>query len=910
MKSLKKFFVAFSMLGLCITGCSKGGQQSSNNADMRYAIYQLAVADGYEGTYQEWLASIKGEKGDTGAQGEPGKDGQDGHTPVITIGSDGYWYIDGDNTHVKAQGEKGDTGAQGPKGDVGSQGPKGDTGETGPQGPAGQNGTNGKDGTDGKDGQDGLTPYIGPNGHWWIGTTDTGIAAQGPAGQDGANGKDGRDGVDGQDGTDGANGSNGKDGVNGQDGLTPYVGSNGHWWIGNTDTGVNAQGPAGQDGKNGADGKDGADGKNGADGRDGQDGSSVLTGSGAPSSSLGKDGDSYIDLSSWDYYLKNNGSWVKQGNIKGDKGEDGTTYIPVIFNNWDGSKLYEFYYEKGSTVSYDGPTPTRPSDYDGDEELPYTFRGWDKPLENIQQPTIFTAQYREKMYNVTFKNYDGSELYSSQVERGHDAIYEGQVPSRNDNPNLVWTFIGWDKPLTNIKKDTVFVAQFYAPNAVECVFQNYDGTILSTQYIGTGESVVYEGTTPIRNDDYNEGVITKYDFIGWDKSLVNITVDTVFVAQYGSNEYYEVKFVNYDGSVLYTTSTFNGGNVTFNAPNPVRPQEANGTNIKSYTFTGWDKSLTNITQPTTITALYSTYSFTGYKVTFLDNDSSELYSYYFEENKNAYYPLETPFSYDSENVRLFIGWSNSLENITGELTVTAKYQTIKRGQNGEYPQTKVTDEALIASLNRIDDINSKGYYEYGGEQYEKNYGTYYKIEPIHWRYLDSDGSSLFVTSEYLLSNQKFNKNSYSNNYKNSTIREWLNSDFLNKAFTDDSYIITSTVDNSESTTGYTPNSHVCETTYDKLFLLSYQELYNSEYGFTSNQARSCKATDYATSSYCSTKPQYFNCGPYWTRSPRPQDSSTPNFVDFDGRLLYNMGTSAKANWAYGVRPALRFEITD
>ena len=349
MKSLKKFFVAFSMLGLCITGCSKGGQQSSNNADMRYAIYQLAVADGYEGTYQEWLASIKGEKGDTGAQGEPGKDGQDGHTPVITIGSDGYWYIDGDNTHVKAQGEKGDTGAQGPKGDVGSQGPKGDTGETGPQGPAGQNGTNGKDGTDGKDGQDGLTPYIGPNGHWWIGTTDTGIAAQGPAGQDGANGKDGRDGVDGQDGTDGANGSNGKDGVNGQDGLTPYVGSNGHWWIGNTDTGVNAQGPAGQDGKNGADGKDGADGKNGADGRDGQDGSSVLTGSGAPSSSLGKDGDSYIDLSSWDYYLKNNGSWVKQGNIKGDKGEDGTTYIPVIFNNWDGSKLYEFYYEPRPT---------------------------------------------------------------------------------------------------------------------------------------------------------------------------------------------------------------------------------------------------------------------------------------------------------------------------------------------------------------------------------------------------------------------------------------------------------------------------------------------------------------------------------------------------------------------------------
>lgn len=28
-------------------------------------------------------------------------------------------------------------------------------------------------------GEDGLTPYIGANGHWWIGTTDTGVDARG-----------------------------------------------------------------------------------------------------------------------------------------------------------------------------------------------------------------------------------------------------------------------------------------------------------------------------------------------------------------------------------------------------------------------------------------------------------------------------------------------------------------------------------------------------------------------------------------------------------------------------------------------------------------------------------------------------------------------------------------------------------
>ena len=45
------------------------------------------------------------------------------------------------------------------------------------------------------------------------------------------------------------------------DGKTPYIGDNGNWWIGETDTGVPATGPAGQDGKDGEDGKDGSDGK-------------------------------------------------------------------------------------------------------------------------------------------------------------------------------------------------------------------------------------------------------------------------------------------------------------------------------------------------------------------------------------------------------------------------------------------------------------------------------------------------------------------------------------------------------------------------------------------------------------------------------------------------------------------------
>ena len=57
-----------------------------------------------------------------------------------------------------------------------------------------------------ENGKDGNTPYIGANGHWWIGQTDTGTPAAGT------------------------------------DGQTPYIGSNGNWWIGLHDTGVPATG--------------------------------------------------------------------------------------------------------------------------------------------------------------------------------------------------------------------------------------------------------------------------------------------------------------------------------------------------------------------------------------------------------------------------------------------------------------------------------------------------------------------------------------------------------------------------------------------------------------------------------------------------------------------------------------------
>lgn len=118
------------------------------------------------------------------------------------------------------------------QGGSGSQGPKGDPGESayeiavdngfvgteqewldslvGPQGVKGDTGDTGPAGSDGNDGdpgQDGTTPHIdGTTGNWFIGDTDTGVHAEGPQGIQGIQGIQGEEGPQGIQGEPGADG--------------------------------------------------------------------------------------------------------------------------------------------------------------------------------------------------------------------------------------------------------------------------------------------------------------------------------------------------------------------------------------------------------------------------------------------------------------------------------------------------------------------------------------------------------------------------------------------------------------------------------------------------------------------------------------------------------------------------------
>lgn len=101
------------MAGLVLTIASCSGTAG-------LSAYEIAVKHGFEGTEEEWLESLKGNKGDQGEQGPKGDTGEQGPK--------------GDQGETGAAGEQGPKGDQGEPGAAGEQGPKGDQGEQGETG--------------------------------------------------------------------------------------------------------------------------------------------------------------------------------------------------------------------------------------------------------------------------------------------------------------------------------------------------------------------------------------------------------------------------------------------------------------------------------------------------------------------------------------------------------------------------------------------------------------------------------------------------------------------------------------------------------------------------------------------------------------------------------------------------------
>ena len=275
---------------------------------------------------------------------------------------------------------------------------------------------------------------------------------------------------------------------------------------------------------------------------------------------------------------------------------------------------------------------------------------------------------------------------------------------------------------------------------------------------------------------------------------------------------------------------------------------------------------------------------------------------------------------------------------------------------GEYPQTIKENSVTITET-----VDERGYYlgsdgsyyakvvampytspqEYyifsSGARVVRGETYYFKVEPIRWRILTTDGETAFLLCDSIIANHAYQSSivydtakskyyvtaniapvgTYANNYKYSEIRTWLNETFYKTAFSnrEKQTILTTTVDNSGNSTGYSSNfySYVCEDTQDKVFLLSYRDVKDSAYGFASSgnaydTARQMQTSDYsrATGVSMRTSSEYYGNGHWWLRSPSRDFSHSVYSIQVEGYAIVKIGKLEIHH--YGVVPALQIQL--
>lgn len=186
------------------------------------------------------------------------------------------------------------------------------------------------------------------------------------------------------------------------------------------------------------------------------------------------------------------------------------------------------------------------------------------------------------------------------------------------------------------------------------------------------------------------------------------------------------------------------------------------------------------------------------------------------------------------------------------------------------------------------------YTDSDGTEYIVRDSKCYRKEPIKWRVLEYVNSSYVV----LIADKNLDVMPYNTteddsiDWENSSIRQWLNTDFANTAFTEEQreYFMET------ASEGDAADASVAD---DKVFLPSRQELMTENYGFVNDtnetRTRAAANTDFVSAGGTAKSDTITSDGNYWLRTPK-------DFVGGDGIICGNSGVSTLDK---AVRPMIR-----
>lgn len=167
-----------------------------------------------------------------------------------------------------------------------------------------------------------------------------------------------------------------------------------------------------------------------------------------------------------------------------------------------------------------------------------TFKGWDKPFDNVTSDLTINAVYDVDTFTVTFK--DGEKVLETQTVE-YEAAATAPDTARLSPPEGMH-FAKWDKDFSKVTED-IEVSAVYEINFYTVIFKNGE-TTLKIEKVKHGDSA-----TPPNNPPDTPTA----KFVGWDESFDNVTSDLIVNAKLEKRKY-TLTFINFDGTTVYTAA--------------------------------------------------------------------------------------------------------------------------------------------------------------------------------------------------------------------------------------------------------------------------------------------------------------------------------------------------------------------
>ncbi len=245
----------------------------------------------------------------------------------------------------------------------------------------------------------------------------------------------------------------------------------------------------------------------------------------------------------------------------------------VTFKDHDGTVLTTETVDAGTAAT---PPSVRHSEPD-ENGMYYEFIQWDnQSYKNVTRDLVITAVCEERYtyYTVTFVGHNNAPIESQQVKHGEDAV----APAAPTLPN--YTFIGWDKPFTNVTSNLTVKAQ-YQGNEYKITVSASDGgsASTSTDKVNYNNPVTLTANANSGNNFKRWDIKGSYTTLSGSTSKTQITIiptsDIVAVAYFGEGVNLTVYSYSTSGYEWLYIEESNGSNTSYPAGSDPGREQAN-----------------------------------------------------------------------------------------------------------------------------------------------------------------------------------------------------------------------------------------------------------------------------------------------------------------------------------------------